>query len=89
MTKDFRIGPQHRTQRSREHIDRIISALVSKDERPYIVTDDATIFDVTSLDESELVERCIREFGVRPTHDELSYPLWRLAELLGSRRKAT
>jgi hypothetical protein len=67
-------------------VDRLIAAVVPEDERPYIVTDKATVFDITTLDEGEIAERCAREYGIRPSHDELGYPLWRLAELLGGKQ---
>jgi hypothetical protein len=85
--EQFRIADQSRTERARTLVDGLIAAVVPVDKRPYIVTDEATIFDLTTCSESEIIDRLAREYGTRPSHEELAYPLWRLAELLGSRSR--
>lgn len=85
--KQFRVAPRGQSERARTAIDRLIAAAVPVEERPYLVTDQATIFDITTLDETEIAERCMREYGSRPSRQELGYPLWHLAELLASRSK--
>jgi len=79
----FRLGAQVRTAALRALIDELIAAVVPSDERPIVITDLATIFDITTLDEAEVASRCEAHYGRRPSSEELSYPVWRLAEALG------
>jgi hypothetical protein len=80
---EFRLGSRAKTVEVQALIDELIGAVVPLDERPIVITDSATIFDVTTLDEAEVAQRCEARYGRRPTSTELGYPIWRLAQVLG------
>src|SRR2546428_1050753 len=78
----FKLASSEQTERARKAIDEFLEAVVPSDERPYIVTDIASVFDVTSLSADEIKERCVRTYGVRPAEENLGLPLWQLVERL-------
>ncbi|SRR6266550_3949601 len=78
----FKLAGSEQIERAREAIDEFLDAVVPPDERPYIVTDLASVFDVTSLSADEIKERCLQTYGVRPSKEDLVLPLWKLVERL-------
>jgi hypothetical protein len=78
----FKLASSEQTERAREAIDEFLDAVIPAEERPYIVTDLANVFDVTTLSADEIKERCLRIYGVRLSEEDLGLPLWKLVEHL-------
>jgi len=78
----LRLASSEQTDRARKAIDEFLDAVVPSEERPYIVTDKASVFDVTSLSPDEIKERCLNRYGVRLSDEDLVLPLWKLVERL-------
>jgi hypothetical protein len=78
----FKVADRQRTESAREEIDEFLTAIVPLDEQPYLVTDQTTVFDLTSLDADEIRKRCTRKYGVRPSDVDLLLPLWELVAKL-------
>jgi len=57
------------------------------DEFPVFVSDDASVFDVSSLPAEEIVDRLARAFGVAVSSDDLRLPIWKLVDRLRSPRQ--
>jgi hypothetical protein len=57
------------------------------DERPYFVSDEATLYDIFVGDEEELNDRCEAHYGVRLQASDFTIPLWRLLDELEARRR--
>ena len=49
---------------------------VDKEEYPFYVSDDASVFDFFSGDESELIDRCRTHYGVQLEEQHLAMPFW-------------
>lgn len=49
------------------------------DEYPWFVSDEATVFDVSTASKAELKERVAVAFGHAATAADLELPLWKLA----------
>jgi len=77
----FKVADDERTNLARQ-IDEFLAAIVPSEVRPYLITDQATVFDVTTLDADEIAARCLREYGIRPSTGELALPLWQLVARL-------
>jgi hypothetical protein len=80
--RTFKIANKQRTNLASEQIDEFLAGIVPSDERPFLVTDQATVFDVTTLDADEIAERCLRKYGFRPSPADLGLPLWQLVAKL-------
>lgn len=78
--------PQFKTETSIEMDKRaeearaFYEAVFDADERPYFVSDAATLYDIFAGDEAELVERCFRRYGVRLTEQDFRLPVWQLLD---------
>jgi hypothetical protein len=48
------------------------------DEEPTFVSDEATIWDVSTSTADELLERCSKSYGKVLSVDDLKQPLWKL-----------
>ena len=60
-------------------VERLLRAVCDDEEFPWFVSDDATVFDVSTASEVELRERIAAAFGHVLTVDDLKLPLWQLA----------
>ena len=56
------------------------------DEEPFFISDEATIWDVSTSTPQELIKRCSGYYGTPVSREDLSQPLWKLLPLLGQRR---
>lgn len=80
--ESFRIGDSSHVRAMQDAIDEFLDHVVPNDERPMVVTDDASVFDVTTLDPEEIIARCVNFYGRGPSIEQLSLPLWKLVALL-------
>lgn len=67
--------------RRRDAATEFYQAVLDSDERPFVVTDEATVFDISGLDERELRRRITSVYYVSATVD-LHMPFWRLLDEL-------
>ena len=59
------------------------------DEEPLLVSDEATILDVSMSSEEELVARCSHCYGKTLSKEDLHQPLWKLLRQLNEGRIGT
>jgi hypothetical protein len=68
---------QKYSREAREFFERVLY-----DEEPIFVSDEATIFDVSTSSIEELVRRCASQYGKTLSPEDLSQPLWKLLQHL-------
>jgi hypothetical protein len=56
------------------------------DEEPVFISDEATIWDVSTVDSEELTKRCLGHYGTSVSTDDFKQPLWKLISQLDERR---
>ena len=54
------------------------------DEAPIFVSDEATIWDVSTSTGDELLDRCSKYYGKPVSIDDLKQPLWKLLQRLNA-----
>ena len=59
------------------------------DEQPLFVSDEATVWDIWSGDEQEILQRCSKFYGVSVSKEETRLPFWKFVLLLKRRRRST
>ncbi len=59
----------------------------STEERPFFVSDCASIYDISPGDETEIVCRCKSHYGVTLTEKHLRMPLWKVLDFLSENRR--
>jgi hypothetical protein len=69
---------EKRPEQAREFFD----AVLDPEERPQIVSDEATLYDISSDDVADLSARCRQHYGVGLEPHHLQLPLWQLLDHL-------
>jgi hypothetical protein len=59
------------------------------DEEPTFVSDEATVWDVSTSTADELLERCSKSYGKAFSVDDLKQPLWKLLRQINEERNFT
>jgi hypothetical protein len=62
-------------------------ALILPDEQPLFVSDEATIWDVSTSTAEEILTRCSRYYGKNLSVADLKQPLWKLLKKLNDGRQ--
>jgi hypothetical protein len=57
------------------------------EDRPWFVSDEATLYDIYSDDETIVTEKCKKYYGVELQEEHLRSPLWKLLDFLAANRK--
>jgi len=70
---------QHKTA-----VERLLRVICAPEELPWFVSDEATVFDVSTATESELLDRITASWGLALNAEDLKLPLWQLALRLDS-----
>jgi len=52
------------------------------DEEPFLISDEATIWDISTSDADELLRRCSEAYSRSVSKDDLNQPLWKLVRQL-------
>lgn len=73
------IASDENVQQYLADVERLLHVVCDDDEFPWFVSDEATIFDVTTLSEAEIAERIAAILGTVVTAADLKLPLWQLA----------
>ena len=61
-------------------------AIIDPEERPWLVTDEATLFDLTLEDESLLLSKIEKHYQVKVSQAQLKKPFWKLLDYLEEHR---
>ncbi|MDP1696243.1 MAG: hypothetical protein Q8L45_00405 [Xanthomonadaceae bacterium] len=82
MSSGFSFGGAKQIEGRREEAEFFIKAVIDPDEYPYFVSDEASIYDISSLSSEDLRLRVERAYGVRITEEDLAIPVWQLLDRL-------
>jgi hypothetical protein len=73
-------------RRRTAEVQKLLFAVCGEEEFPWFVSDEATLFDVCSLEEREIGEAIAQAYGTSVDSEQLRLPIWRLVdELLATR----
>ena len=67
------------SRESKEFFDKVLF-----DEEPIFVSDEATIWDVSTSTAEDLLKRCAQHYGKTLTVEDLNQPLWKLLRELNT-----
>jgi hypothetical protein len=63
-------------------VEEMIRRVCDEDEFPWFVSDEATIFDVSTLAPDEMLERLASHYGRKVQITDLTLPIWKLVDQL-------
>jgi hypothetical protein len=76
------LADDRNVQRHKVEVDRLLHVVCDADEYPWFVSDEATVFDVSSASEAEITARIAARCGHAVSGADLRLPLWKLAAKL-------
>ena len=80
QSKPFEIAPDTEIQRRAREVQFLLNVVEPDPEyQPFVLTDEASLFDAVGHDEDEIRRRLGAYFG-QPFAFDLSLPVWRLVE---------
>ena len=68
-------------------LEEFINSVFDEEDRPYFISDKATLYDLTCGDEKEIIDRIDRTFGVSITEEHFKFPVWELLDFISSKAK--
>jgi hypothetical protein len=84
----FEIADAVEIEKRAEQAQEFFNAILAPEEQPLLVTDEATLYSVSSDAEAELSARCREHYGVGLEPSDFHLPLWRLLDHLDEVRTA-
>ncbi|MBF0366486.1 MAG: hypothetical protein HQK50_13015 [Oligoflexia bacterium] len=85
MNKKFQYVSDIEIKKRNNDIERFIALVIDKEEIPYFVSDDASIFDISTDDKAVLINRIRTHYKVEISENELHLKLWQLLDLIRHR----
>jgi hypothetical protein len=80
--KERRLVSDTEVRARASRVKRLLRIVCGKDEFPYFVSDAATVYDVCSLLDSEIVARLVGSYGITLEPADLRLPIWQLVDRL-------
>jgi hypothetical protein len=89
MRDHFEFAGATEINKRRQQAAEFFRAILDPEEQPHFVSDEATLHDLSSNEEDELINRCIEHYGVVLEPKDFALPVWKLLDHLEKRRKRT
>ena len=86
MDKDYELSGSEEMDRRKDKAVEFFGVILNADERPYFVSDEATLFDIIVGEEGQVIRRCEMHYGVKIGASEFEIPVWQLLDYLEARR---
>lgn len=84
MNAKYRPTENQKVKKREANLQKFYERILDQEEIPCIVTDRATIFDISTLDDAELLTRIKINYGITLAQNDLSLPLWKLIDILSA-----
>lgn len=88
-SKPFALGVGAQIRKRYSQAQEFYRAALDPEERPWFVSDAATVYDIYVGDEAELIEKCEQHYGVEINRSLFQVPLWQLLDYLDQNRTKT
>ncbi|BAC88151.1 hypothetical protein [Gloeobacter violaceus] len=82
----FFLGAAIEMSKRAEQAQEFFTALFEPDERPFFVSDSATIHDIYMDDLGIVFEKCLKYYGIRLSEHMFSKPIWQVLDFLEANR---
>lgn len=87
MDKEFELAQSVEMERRSDFARTFFEAVMDPEDRPYFVSDEATLWAVVAGNEEDVIRRCEAHFGVKLSKSDFDIPIWRLLDAIKSRRQ--
>ena len=69
-------------EQRKEVLDIFLNNVIDKEEWPFFVSDEATVYDISTLTNKELLLRIETAYGKKLKFEDLKLPLWKLLDIM-------
>jgi len=85
--KDFTLADSTETGKRANLLEEFVNSIFEEEDRPYFVSDKASLYDISCGDEDEIIERIREVFGISITEEYFHWPIWELLDFISSKKK--
>lgn len=82
MTRNITMADDLEINKRKDKLESFLDAVIDPDERPYFVSDEASVYDITLEEDSEVINKINQTYNVSLGSDWLGKPLWQLLDYL-------
>jgi IS1 family transposase len=86
VSKNENIASTIEMDKRKEKAQEFYDAILDSYEHPWLVTDEASLYDITLDEDDDLIERIYKFYGYKIESSQLSMPFWKLLDLLENKR---
>lgn len=87
MSDHYELSVTEELKRRRERAEEFFRTVLDPADRPYFVSDEATLHDVFVGEEADIIARCEAHYGVKLGKTDFVTPVWRLLDELERKRR--
>ena len=84
---EFRFGKTLEVDKRKLLVEEFYNHILTPDEIPYLVTDEATLYAFFEGDEKIIINKCLKYYQVKLSIDDLNLYFWQLLDKLNANRK--
>ncbi len=81
-SQNFEFSSSHAIDKRLDDAHEFYFNILDLEEQPLFISDEATIFDISSNSEESLIEKCFVYYRVKLTREQLTFPFWQVLDLL-------
>jgi hypothetical protein len=81
QTRNVDFAPDEEIRKIPTLVDEFVRRMLY-DEQPFFISDEATVWDISTCDADELLMRCSAAYSQSVSIDDLNQPLWKLLHQL-------
>ncbi len=86
MTKKYYLASSEEMDKRKALAEEFYYSVLNHDEIPYVVTDDACIYDFFAGDDHELVENIKHKYGIKVKAEHFKMLFWKFLDWLEKNR---
>ncbi len=78
----FRFGSETEIKKRASLVEKFLVQIISVEEQPFFISDDSTIFDISSDAENVLLSRIANSYNIKISNKDLQLKVWQLIDLI-------
>lgn len=86
MNKKFSIADSKQIEKRKVLAEEFYNAILDPNEIPFIVTDEANLYDIYAGDDAELIQKVKEKYGVNIDAGHFKIPFWMFLDYLEKNR---
>lgn len=85
--KKFTTADSTEISKRADLLEKFINLVFDEEDRPYLISDKASLYDITCGDENKIIERIKESFDVLITEEYFHLPVWELLDFISSKEE--